>query len=86
MEVMFSARFIKITFGVNEEYSGRILRMAGEPLNSGFDADVNSMVWLSPSDLEAVDEKTKNHIKQLIKDRNNTHSFKILFMDGDSYV
>lgn len=85
MEIKFSARFIKLTFDIEEEFSGRSLKMAGEPLDNGFDADTNSMIWLEPFDTEEIDESTKNRIKQLIIDRNKTHSFKVLFI-GDDYV
>jgi hypothetical protein len=86
MEIKFSSDIIKITFGVDEEFSGRSLMMEGEPLDNGFDADAGSMVWLSPFDSEIVDEETKNQIKQMINFRNITSNFKILFMGGDSYV
>ena len=85
MKIKFSSRFIKIAFEVNEEFSGRSLRMDGEPLNNGFDADENSMTWLPPYEHEKIDEKTKKSIKQLINDRNKTNSFTVLFM-GDSHV
>ena len=86
MEIKFSPKFIKLTFGTDEEFSGRSLKMAGEPLNNGFDADVSTMVWLAPFDSEVIDEKTKDSIKQMIIDRNITHNFKILFMGGDDNV
>ena len=84
MKIMFSSRFVKLTFEAGEEFSGRSLRMAGEPLSNGFDADENSMAWLPPYEHEKIDEKTKKVIKQLINNRNKTNSFTVLFMGNDN--
>ena len=86
MKIKFSSSCIKITFEEGEAFSNRLLLMNGEALENGFDADASTMKWLPPFDSEAIDEKTKNRIKQLITIRNETHSFKVLFMGEGNYV
>ena len=80
MQIKFSSKFIKITFEDNEPYSGKSIRMKGEPLTNGFDAAFHTAEWLdnhvgypiTPDDLVVI--------KMIIKKNNETDTFKILFM------
>jgi len=80
MEILFSSSKIKITFGTGSEFAGRSLRMSGEALHNGFDADADSMTWLTPYDCEVVNDTTKARIVELIAVRNLSRDFQIKFM------
>jgi hypothetical protein len=80
MKILCSSSQIKLIFGKDSEFAGRSLRMKGEALNNGFDADADSMTWLSPIGSEAVDDKTKAKISELIAAWNSGRDFQIMFM------
>jgi hypothetical protein len=82
MEVLCSSSKIKLTFGDDSEFAGRSLCMKGEALNSGFDADMGSMMWLKPISSEAVDDTTKAKVAELIAVWNSGSDFQIMFMGG----
>jgi len=81
MKILCSSNKIKITFAEDSEFSGRSLRMNGEALNNGFDADADSMTWLAPYDSEVIDNSKMAKIIELITVWNSTKDFQILFMN-----
>lgn len=80
MQIKFSSKFIKITFENSEPYSGKSIRMKGEPLSNGFDAALHTIEWLCNHVGYPVDPNDLDTIKIAIKKNNEIDSFKILFM------
>lgn len=80
MEIKFSSKFIKITFDNNEPFSGRSVRMKGEPLTNGFDAALHTAEWLENHICYPIKVEDLNIIKNAIKANNDTDTFKVLFM------
>lgn len=80
MQIKFSSKYIVITFENNERFSGKSVRMKGEPLVNGFDADLHTAEWLENhigSPLTCDDLIT---LKTLVKQNNKTDSFAVSFM------
>ena len=80
MQIKFSSKFIKITFDNNEPFSGRSVRMKGEPLSNGFDAALYTAEWIENHVVSSIDSGDLEIIKSAIRKNNNIDSFKVLFM------
>lgn len=80
MQIKFSSKFIKITFENNEPFSGRSVRMKGEPLVNGFDAALYTAEWLENHIGTPVNSLDLETIKNAINKNNDTDPFKVLFM------
>ena len=80
MQIKFSSKLIKITFEINEPFSGRSVRMKGEPLSNGFDAALNTAEWLENHIGIPVSSTELSTIKKAIEQNNKVDAFKILFM------
>ena len=80
MEIKFSSKFIKITFENNEPFSGRSVRMKGEPLTNGFDAATHTAEWLKDHTGSPINTEDLEIIKNAIRKNNDVDSFKVLFM------
>ena len=80
MQIKFSSKLIKITFEDNEPYSGRSIRMKGEPLANGFHAALHTAEWLVDHVGYPVTPYDLHTIKRAIVKNNETDPFKISFM------
>ncbi len=80
MQIKFSSKFIKLTFNDSEPFSGRSVRMKGEPLDNGFDAALHTAEWLENHIGSPICNEDLETIKSAITKNNDTDSFKILFM------
>ena len=80
MQIKFSSKFIKITFENNEPFSGRSVRMKGEPLADGFDAALHTAEWLENHIGFPVNSVDLEIIQNAIIKNNDTDVFKVLFM------
>lgn len=80
MDIKFSARFIKITFENGEPFSGKSVRMRGEPLVNGYDAALSTAEWLKNHIGYPVENSELSLIKKAIEINNAKDSFQIVFM------
>ena len=80
MQIKFSSKLIKITFDNEEPFSGRSVRMKGEPLANGFDAALHSAEWIENHLTSPISPADLTIIKNAIIKNNDIDAFKISFM------
>lgn len=80
MKIKFSSKYIKLEFEFGEPFSGQVIRMKGEPLTNGFDADLASAEWLGDRAGESINPRDLLIVKQAIELNNSKDTFRIVFM------